>query len=582
MSKTQRDKLAYYLKKIEAEIKGQEFEDFCEEFQFDKVGDKEDFNLRFNDPYLKKLLEYDRTGDFFRDTDRQIILISNLVLFIFGPRGEGKSEILQKLMKYWQRRFKDLKKKQVNKHRLINYIGFSDAQMLSIIRLMGEGDIAGRDESPLTSGEETATVKKNIQNIINQTRGLQTSLILINPDPLEVSGVDYYLEVVGKDRATETTRCIWYDRRMREMGIIYLTLHNDTEFREQYGKKKYLNMITLLYRGGGSWGAYDKEQFTRDLINLYEFCIECNASSLADVKTMLTNYNLQFDPENKEDAKKVIGGTNNYINNVVKNVFWGIRGNLKPVFKGFREYLEQIEQPDVNEGLNKEEREKILSQIQIEVQDEAKEDEFSLFLTQYYYKILPTMVKINQKNSVKKETILEILESWGNGIGIRNISFDVNVHQGIVNDILKLFKDGKRGKNTILDAWRLYKMYEFWSGYKYNLKIISGHNKPDWIFKIDLKKIPGECKLFDDIKNSIRIHKEQKLHSYKQFKDDLHYIPVLVRNVKWGNFDFLFKVTVNDDPYFTFVNDPDYIIETMESEQFEDIYKKKEFSYEEV
>ena len=90
MSKTQRNQLKHYIKKIEEEIKGQEFEDFCEEFQFDKVGDKEDFNLRFNDPYLKQLLKYDRTRDFFGDTDRQIVLVSNLVLFIFGPRGREK------------------------------------------------------------------------------------------------------------------------------------------------------------------------------------------------------------------------------------------------------------------------------------------------------------------------------------------------------------------------------------------------------------------------------------------------------------------------------------------------------------
>ena len=78
-----------------------EFEDFCEIYEFDKEGDKEDFNLRFNDPYLKTFLTYDRSKDFFHDIDRQIILISNLIFFLFGPRGEGKSEILQRLMKYW-------------------------------------------------------------------------------------------------------------------------------------------------------------------------------------------------------------------------------------------------------------------------------------------------------------------------------------------------------------------------------------------------------------------------------------------------------------------------------------------------
>ncbi len=192
------------------------------------------------------------------------------------------------------------------------------------------------------------------------------------------------------------------------------------------------------------------------------------------------------------------------------------------------------------------------------------------------------MIKVNKKNSIKKEIILEILESWANRTGIRNISFDIKVHQGIVNDVLILFKEGKRHQNTILDDWRLYKMYEYWCGYKYHLRIISGYNKPDWILEIISKNIPGECKLYDDIKNSIRVHKGSKLHSYKQFQKDLYYIPVFVRNVKWGNQNFLFKVPVNDDPYFTFVNDPEYIIESMDPNQFEDIVKETGFSYEEV
>lgn len=595
---------------IERSEKELEFEDLCEVYEFDKIGDKERFNSTFNDPYLKRLLKIDRTRDFFNDIDRQIRRQSNDVFMIYGPKGMGKSNILMKLMKYWQKRYNEIKRKKVNKFGLIKYVGFSDSQFRSIIRIVKEGDILGRDESPIASGSGIRTDANALQNFINQTREYQTSSIFVNPRKVEnISGIDYYMEVAGKKGVyfcencgveylnrmicpsckIETyvvynkseTRCIWYDREGFIIGAIYLPLHTDQKFRTEYHEKKISNLKSTVIHGGEVHSQYNKKQYIDDLIKLYDFCIECEANSLADVKTHLINYNLSFDPF-KEPEKLVVGNID-YINNVVRNVFNAIKGNIRG--NPLKEYIDSKQGDDYREEtyLNDQEREKILSQIRTEVQDEAKENEFSMFLTQYYYKLLPKMVKVNQKNSIEKDTILEILDLWASRTGIRDISHSVKVHQGIVNDILILFKEGKRDNNTILDDWRLYKMYEYWCAHKFNLKIISGHRKPDWTIKIDQNSIiPGECKLFDNVKNSIRIHKEQKLHSYKHFQEDLNYIPVLVRNVKWGNYDFLFKVPINDDPYFTFIKDSDQMIETLDLNLFKDIVKKKGFSYEGV
>jgi len=366
-----------YEKMIKMELEKLELSDYCTEYQFDKIGDAEFFNDRFNDPYMKSYLKWDRTRDFFQDIDRQIYLQSNEVLMVYGPKGMGKSEVLMFLMKYWQERYYEIKQKTVNKKGLLNYVGFSDSQLRSIIRIMTAGDILGRDESPLSSGTGARTDTNALQNFVNQTRELQTSSIFVNPVEIQnISGIDYYLEVAGKRgvyycencqveyinkkscpechgptqiiHAKSYTRIIWYDRRSILMGFIYIPLHEDEAFREAYHQKKVSNMKSTMIHGGGVHSYYDKKSFTKDLINLYEFCVECEASSLADVKTHLTNYNLQFDP--LEDADLLIGGSVEYINDVVRNVTNAIKGNLHG--NPLKEYLNREREQEEGELLS--------------------------------------------------------------------------------------------------------------------------------------------------------------------------------------------------------------------------------------
>jgi len=335
-----------YEEMIKEELEKIKVEDFCKEYQFDKIGDREYFNDRFNDPYLKPYLFYDRTPEFFREIIETIKIGANIIIFIYGPRNMGKSEIAQSILLFWKEMFRRIRGKEVNsQYPLIDYVGFSDAEMGNIFRKMKEGDMAIRDETPNQSGAGASTDAKNLENICNITREFQVSFCFCNPKPIKEEGVDYYLEVAGKNKENRTIRCIWYDRRHIIMGTVYFSLHDDEDFRKQYSHKKRKNIRKTLAFGGGTYHLEDQERLLKDCINLFHYCLSRGVTSKTKIKTQLNNYNMQFDPGRREDADKMIVGTKEYIETVIDNVHVALNPEKFPTSASIlKDYIDENEE----------------------------------------------------------------------------------------------------------------------------------------------------------------------------------------------------------------------------------------------
>ena len=562
---------------VRATILKGEFHDFCEDYIFHFTGDRDAFNSRFNQGDMWKFLFYDRTEDLFKDIDTVIIEGANFLIFIHGPgRFLGKSEGGFTIEFEYQKRYKYHRRTKIEK-----YYRFDDGEMMEIFPQMKQGDIAMRDESPKTSGEGSDTITKNLENICNITRGKQVCFIFVNPKLIKVSGIDYYLEAAGICKKKRENRFLLYNRFYELMGVVYLKLHDDEEFRKEYVRKKNAFINKIMANSGGNYVPTDIEKYFKNAIDLYEFCNEKEARTKIDVETYLESYNIQF--RKPEDQEKQIRGIGDYIKRLIHNVVNALKG--KPSI--LEDYLRK---KDIDEIAEEESQERYIpTEEEIkEVQGKHKGSGFIPFLTKWYDKKLPERVRISEQTVIEKEIIIEILESWAYGLGIRKITHyyeeqnDSRLSQGIVNDVTILFKDGKRNYFTIKDEWRLYRCYEDWCAYKYNLKVVSGHAKEDFILPLDNNlSIKGECKIWDDQKNNIRKKKEKIYHTYKEYNErreqDPNFpfdsFPVLFRNVKWGDRDFFYDISLSGDLYFNHENDPTCIINN--ASEIKEFYEKK-------
>lgn len=177
--------------------------------------------------------------------------------------------------------------------------------------------------------------------------------------------------------------------------------------------------------------------------------------------------------------------------------------------------------------------------------------EFSKYIEQFYDKNMN--VDFNVYSKTNKEEIISILNLWASGISIRDIAYDLThdySHTKIktVNDVLKLFKDGKRKDENIPNGIRLFNVYELWMANKLSAKREGGIGKPDLYVMIDGVEYPAECKLYDNMQLKLVLDKYQKLRPsmIEAKKRGLDYFPLYFRNVKWKDNDYMFRVEVEN------------------------------------
>jgi len=526
---------------LEYKIDEYQVRNFCKNYRLNDIIKEETFNKKYSHPDFVHVFfpENDYTKKLFKAIDFRIADGNNAVFIIHGEPHLGKSEFGQALGKYIEKRFKELLNKKSKLH-----IGFSTMEFERIIREMKNGDIGIRDESPKGSGKGSQSVKDNLNNITQIVRKAQNFFIFICPKKIEADVVTYYFEAAGKNKNERKLRFIIYDPSYRDgkipIGRVFVRLHEDEAFREEYERLKDKNIELLKKRGGGVYHQIDRSRLEKDHSNLVEYCKKSHVKTHKAIEAQLVKFNHDCEQNGREED--IIGGSLHYMKVLLQGVYDELNKKKK-------KNLAAVEPTIPNVSVN------------------SKSSGFSEFLRNYYQQNLPDKIEIGNK-LVDKEDIIETLESWALGVGIRDISHSSDhLHQGLVVDIIKLFKDGKRNSTTIPEEFRLYSTYEHWCAQKYNLELVSGHNQPDFYLHLENKKIAGEIKLWDDVKTNIALDKRKKFHVSNNFKDKQTSFPVLWRNVKWGDHDYFFDVSMNGDNIFNFEKKEQHILENLENKE---------------
>ena len=210
---------------------------------------------------------------------------------------------------------------------------------------MGRGDVGLRDESPRISGTGARTIKGNLDNIVEIVRAHQNSFLFVSPRRIEASIVTYYLEMAGKDVDNRTCRCILYDPSFKDgqepIGRIFIELHNDKKFRNEYQERKNENIKKMLKTAGQQTVGFNEELFDRDLKGLLEHCKRYKLKSKRSIESQIQIYNRRFE---KEEDK--IQGSGNYIDTLVDEAFLILNNKKKMKLEEKKENKKEEEKVD--------------------------------------------------------------------------------------------------------------------------------------------------------------------------------------------------------------------------------------------
>lgn len=388
---------------------------YCKNFRLEDLAEETLFNRRFHPEKLRWVLwkEYDWTEKLLNILQRRVKKKSNIIIVIYGTPNSGKSEVSQTIAKYIQYLFKVYFGASID----IN-VTFSTGDFNSILRTMSLGDIVIRDESPKIIGEGSKNVGKNLDNITKITRANQNTYIFINPKVVKPEVVSLYLEMAGKDENRRMCRCILYGKNNDYIGHIYVPLHNDEEFRQEYLRKKQENIDTLMKHSGQVTVDIDLEKLKIDVKRLYAWCKKIGVTAKNELMPEIAFLNDEL-----EETEKIRGDIT-YINALIHKTW----AEFKRVKSGKKLSWETEEEKKVRIELEEEEKDEMLKLISKFEWENAENEILSSLRRKRKYKkeILERQIKVYEfvRDTPNKKVRREKLKEFETIYKVKDIGAD--------------------------------------------------------------------------------------------------------------------------------------------------------------
>lgn len=182
---------------------------------------------------------------------------SNVIIFITGPMGEGKSTIAKSLAINLRHYAKEL---AGFKSRI--YITFDNDETLRFVEKMKRGDILIQDEIARQMGMDSQTVLNSIFNIQEQIRLAQLSFIFVSPtEKSMINACNMIIEAWGMDKKAQINRFrVKSGYTGKYLGWGTIPVVKDPKIEYYYNKRKGEHVAKLQRLKGGSSAKWDYDE----------------------------------------------------------------------------------------------------------------------------------------------------------------------------------------------------------------------------------------------------------------------------------------------------------------------------------
>jgi len=317
------------------------------------------------------------------------------------------------------------------------YLTYDTSETNTVFRkLIKEWDMALQDESPYQHGKGSRTERDNFENVVSvATRRNKISLVLLNPFIIELTNVNFYLEVIGTIRSELKTCCLLYNCDCKPIGVCVFKIIVNSDVLKQYDDISFQRKKQILESGGFSSSMVNEEELAEKVSGYLAWCFSHNVNTRAKVKLYVPRYEpvanyvhkdivieevwdrIQLGQENDDNDDDDEDGDSDNENG-----------------KGDYDFI-------VDNKTKKEKLERIKAKEAVAVDD--LDNEFDISFHEFAVR------KYQKKNPKHDAVTSKILELWLTGATMEAMTMHSQVGLKSVSSIvarLKVFKDGTAGK----------------------------------------------------------------------------------------------------------------------------------------
>lgn len=144
------------------------------------------------------------------------------------------------------------------------YVSYSNSQSAQLFQEAEDGSLIIQDESPTQHGKGSKISKDNLINLIKIAARRNTiNLIVVNPTLFKLDNVNYYFQVLAKDKETRESIVLVFNHDFKPIGITEKIVKIPDNIIKEYERLSKLQKTKIQSSAGQSSAFIPMEEVTR-------------------------------------------------------------------------------------------------------------------------------------------------------------------------------------------------------------------------------------------------------------------------------------------------------------------------------